>query len=197
MKTTLAALTLLATPGLALAQTAPASQTTTPATAGTAAAGATTDVGPSVGATVYDTSGGTIGTITTMTAQTATIDTGTNKVAVPLTSLGKGPNGPRMAMTKAALDAAAGQSANASADQLKALLVAGTAVHANDGSTMLGTVKEADDQYVTVTTAKGDVRLPANGFASRPSGLIVGMTAAQFNAAVDQSVAASAATPAG
>ena len=42
-----------------------------------------------------------------------------------------------------------------------------------------------DAQYVTLTTAKGgEAKLPLDGFSTGPKGLIIGMTADQFNAAI-------------
>ena len=48
----------------------------------------------------------------------------------------------------------------------------------------LGTIKAADAQFVTLTTAKGDVKLPIAGFSADASGKIVaGITADQLAAA--------------
>jgi len=136
-----------------------------------------------VGATVNDTSGAQVGTVDQVNGDVVIVNTGTNKVGVPLRSFANGPTGLLLGLTKAELDAAAQQSAAQSKAQLQSLLVAGTPVHGT-GGTVLGTVKAADDQNVTVTTDKGEVRLPTSGFAARPEGLVVGITAAQLEAAV-------------
>ena len=169
----------------ALAAAGPAvAQTTAPAPAAPATAAAQVKAG----ATVYDTSGGQIGTIDQVNGGVVIVNTGTNKVGVPIASFGPGPNGPRLSSTKAELDAAAVQGAAQAKAQLQALLVAGTPVKGT-GGTVLGTVKSANDQAVTVTTADGDVQLPASGFAAGPDGLVVGITAADLKAAVAASKA--------
>ena len=186
-------LTLATVAGLLLVPAAASAQQTTPApgaapatTAGQAApAAAGAPVGPSVGATVYDTSGAVVGTIDSMTPTVAVISTGTNKVGIPLTSVGKGTNGPVIAMTKAQLDGAAQQQKDQGASQLKAALVPGATVNGAQGASLGATVKTVDSQYVTLKTAKGDVRLPIGGFALSPGGgLMVGLTADQFATAV-------------
>jgi hypothetical protein len=69
----------------------------------TAAASATV----SVGATVKDTTGGTVGTIESLDGQYAVLATTKNKVRLPISSFGKGADGPILAMTQAQVDAAA------------------------------------------------------------------------------------------
>lgn len=141
---------------------------------------------PAVGATVVDTAGAQVGTIETLTNGTAVINTGTNKVGYPVTSMTPGPNGVIIAMTKAQLDASyAEQVAKAKAD-LQSKLVAGTPVRSRNGAAQVGVIKAADPEFVTVTTtAKGDVRLPANGFSlDAQGGVIIGLTVDEFNAAI-------------
>lgn len=191
MKTTMtlaaAAAAALFIPALATAQTAPA-----PAAGAAPATGAA----PAAGATVYDTAGGVVGTIEQITPQGAVVSTGTNKVTVPLASLGTSPKGPLLAMTKAQLDAAADQAKASASTDLKTKLVPGTQVNGSAG-TPVGTIKAADAQYVTLTTAKGDVKLPASGFGADASGKIaIGMTAAQLDAAIAGSTPVPAAAPA-
>ena len=179
-----------ASAGLAATLLMPASLAAQQAAAPAAAA-------PAVGATVYDTSGAPIGTISSIAAGAVTIDTGAHKVPVPATSVGPGAKGPVMAMTKAQLDAAYEQASAQATAQVRAKLVPGTAVSSLHGSATLGTIKSADDQYVTLTTGKGDVKLPISGFSTDAQGkVIVGLTVDQFNAAVGGSSAA-APTPAG
>lgn len=190
-------LPLLATAGLLAASSASAQTSSAPATAPAPAATAAPATGANVaaGATIYDTAGGTVGTVASVSGGVAVIDTGTHKAGVPLTSIGTGAKGPTMAMTKAQLDAAAAQQQTQAQAQLQASLVPGAQVRGLEGTNVLGTIKSADAQFVTLTTAKGDVKLPASGFSMGPNGLIVGLTAAQFNAAVSQAGGASAATP--
>ena len=182
----MATIPLIAAALLASAQTTPPQ---TPAPATTAPTTGTATATPTVGAAVSDQAGAPVGPVTQSNGNVVVSDTGTVKAGVPRAAVGPGPSGGLITtVTKAQLEAAATQSAA----QLKSLLVAGTSVHASDETTAVGTIKTADDQFVTVTTPKGDVRFPAGAFAARPSGLIVSMTPDQFNAAVTQSLAASA-----
>ncbi|MBY9062095.1 hypothetical protein K7957_04015 [Sphingomonas yunnanensis] len=161
-----------ALPGVALAQAAAPAQA--PATG---AAAVTT------GATVYDTSGGVVGTVESTDGSNAVVNTGTVKAAIPLTSLGQGAQGPVLAMTKAQLEAAAGQQqAQASAD-FKSKLVPGATVYGTGGA-QVGTIKSVDASGVTLTTTDGPVVLPTSGFGPGPQGVMLGMTAAQLKAAM-------------
>lgn len=171
-------------PGAAVAQTQ--APTSTPATGAPAATGAAV----TTGATVYDTSGGVVGTVESTDGTNAVVNTGTVKAAIPLTSLGKGAQGPVLAMTKAQLEAAAGQQqAQATAD-FKSKLVPGATVYGTGGA-QLGTIKSVNASGVTLTTADGDAVLPTTGFGPGPQGIVLGMTAEQLKAAM------SAAAPAG
>jgi hypothetical protein len=165
----------------ALAQTAPSAA---PAAQGTAAAPAASAAAKvTAGATIFDASGAQVGTVDQVAGDVVTVNTGTNKVGVPLGNFAAGPNGLVLGNTKAQLDAAAAQAAAQSQAQLRTALVPGAAVRGT-GGIELGKVKAADDQFVTITSAKGDVRLPIAGVAAGPNGLVAGMTAAEFQAAV-------------
>ncbi|KQT33394.1 hypothetical protein ASG29_04885 [Sphingomonas sp. Leaf412] len=170
----LTALLLGSTATAASAQTTPAPAPAAPATAGAAVA---------AGATVYDTAGGVVGTIASTDGTNAVIDTGTVKAAVPLTSLGAGTKGPVMAMTKAQLDAAAGQQQAQASAEFKSKLVPGATVYGTGGAS-LGTIKTADATNVTITTPQGDAVVPVGGFGPGPQGVTLGMTAAQLSAAM-------------
>ncbi|HWK36720.1 hypothetical protein [Sphingomonas sp.] len=155
------------------APVAPATQEAAPAT-------------PSVGETVHDSAGAVIGTVEAVTPQAVVIKSGTLSIPVAPASVGKGANGWAMGITKAELEAA-GQKAQAEAQaQLKAALVAGAEVKDRTGAAVIATVKAADDQFVTVTSAQGarEAKLPANAFGLTPNGIVIGMTADEFNAAV-------------
>ncbi len=168
MKTILlSTLVVLAAPAMA--------QTAAPATAQSAA--------PTAGATVYDTAGGEVGTIAEVTPQAVVIDTGTNKVPVPPSSLGTSPKGPTFGMTKAELDAAFTKQQAEAAAQFRNQLVPGAKVFGLGGAE-LGTIKVADEAFVTVTTPKGDARLPIAGFGPGEKGVTVGVTAEQLAAAM-------------
>lgn len=162
---------MLATP--AFAQTTPA------APAGTAAPAST---GVTAGATVYDAQGAVVGTIAAINGTNAVVDTGTVKAALAISSFGTSPKGPTLGLTKAHLEAAAAQAGPGSAE-FKAKLVPGAIVY-GAGGTQVGTIKDADAQFVTVTTAKGDARLPITGFAPGTNGITIGLTAEQLAAAI-------------
>ncbi len=170
---------LMMVPAAALAQQAqPAPGAAPAAPAANAAATA-----PTVGATIYDSAGVSLGTVASITPQAVILNTGTAQVPVPPTSIGKTDKGFAMAMTKADLDAAVASSQAQAQAAVKAKLTPGTAVAGLNGAA-LGTIKTADDQFVTVTTAKGDVKLPIAGFSADASGkVIVGITAEQLAAA--------------
>ncbi|MDF2494971.1 hypothetical protein [Sphingomonas sp.] len=167
-----------ATPLAANAQTAPAPQANAAAATGTATAAA-----PTVGATIVDTQGNPVGTIASTDGTNAVVDTGTVKAAVPLSSFGTGPKGPTLAMTKAELEAAAGQGAAQAAAQFQSQLTTGATVY-GAGGTSVGTIKTVEGEFVTLTTPKGDARLPKGSFGPGPQGVTIGMTAAQLDAAM-------------
>jgi preprotein translocase subunit YajC len=167
-----------------------AAQTATPAPAAQAAAKPTL----AVGTTVYDPAGGTVGTIEAVSADAVTLSTGTTKVALPATAFGTSEKGTAIGMTKAELEAAAASAAAGATSALKSKLVAGAQVYGQSGATPIGTVKDAAGDLVTLTTPKGDVRLPVAGFAAGADGkIVIGMTAAEFDAAVSGAAGASAA----
>ncbi|USU12651.1 hypothetical protein NF701_01925 [Sphingomonadaceae bacterium OTU29THOMA1] len=185
---------LMMVPAAALAQQATPGRAALPASAPAQAATSAdaTATAPTVGATIYDSAGVALGTVASITPQAIVLNTGTAQVPVPPTSIGKTDKGFAMAMTKADLDAAVASSQAQAQAAVKAKLTPGTAVIGLNGAS-LGTIKTADDQFVTVTTAKGDVKLPIAGFSADASGkVIVGITADQLAAATAGASAGSA-----
>ena len=164
--------------GPAIGQTAP-----TPAPSATPAPAATAAPQVRVGAAIVDSSGAEVGTVDQVAGDVVTVNTGTNKVGVPLGNFAAGPNGLVLGNTKAQLDAAAAQVAAQTQAQVKTRLVPGAEVRGT-GGIVLGTVKSADGESATITSKQGDVRLPLTGLAVGPNGLVAGLTAAQFEAAV-------------
>lgn len=63
------------------------------------------------GDTIYGPAGEAVGTVESVAGENFVISTGTNKATLPLASLGTGPNGPTISMTKDQLDAAIQQAA--------------------------------------------------------------------------------------
>ena len=172
--------------GAMLAATGPAYAQTAAAPAAPAAAPAPA---PTVGATVYDAQGGVVGTIASIDGSNVVVDTGTNKVGIAAASLGTGPKGPVLGMTKVQLDEAYAASAAQAQSALLTKLTPGTAVKGTAG-TELAKVKTADAQFVTLTTASGDVRLPIAAFAAQADGsVMIGMTADEFTKAIAASKA--------
>jgi hypothetical protein len=171
---TTAALMTFAAPALAQTTGAAPSAASPP----NAAAPSPSAQKPSVGATVFDPQGGQVGTIASISGEVAVVDTGKNKAGVPLTSFAMGDKGPVMSMTKDQLDAAASGAKSSAA----ANVTAGAQVKDSAG-VPLGTIKSVDSQYAVLDTTKSQVKLPLNAFAQGESGLVIGMTKAQLEAA--------------
>lgn len=165
---------MLALTALALAAAPLAAQNAAPA----AAAASVT-----AGAKVFDAQGGEVGTVDSVTGGVAVVNTGTNKVGLPLASFGTGANGPVISMTKAELDAAASQAAQQSAEALKAQLTPGATVYGRSGADV-GKIKEADAEYVTVERPKGSVKLPMSAFGKGDKGVMISMTAEELDQAM-------------
>ncbi len=169
---------MTALPAIAVAQTqtAPASSTAQPGATATASAKVT------AGANVSDTSGGNVGTIESVSGDLAVLNTGANKVSLPLSSFAAGANGPVIAMTKAEVDAAASGAAAQDKAALAAALVPGAKVSGPQGGPV-GTIEANDGSLVTLSTGKSKVKLPTSAFAKGTDGVVVSMTAAQIEEA--------------
>jgi hypothetical protein len=200
----LATTTLVAAP--VLAQAAPqgsTAQASGQAGAG-AATGATAGGAVSQGATVYDTQGGTVGTVESVTGDMVVLATQKSKVQLPKSSFASGTKGPVIGMTATQLDQAAAQASPAGATgstggagaapgaSARLNVAQGAAVSDTQGGAV-GTVSEVDAQFATLTlTTGGKVRLPISAFgAGTGGGLRVAMTAAQLSAAAGASGGAS------
>lgn len=157
--------------GFALLAAAPlAAQTAGSATAPAAA--------PAVaaGAKVTDATGGAVGTVTQVADGNATIDTGTVKAAVPVTSFAQGANGLVLGLTKAQLEAAV-------AGAKPTEIAVGTQVVGPKGAPV-GTVAAVNGDLVTIQTPSTKVQVPKSAFAQNAGGtLAIGMTQAQLEAA--------------
>lgn len=179
-------------PAMALAQTAPADSA--PASSPSAAAAPSTSVTTlAAGATVSDTSGGTVGSIESVDGDYVILATSKSKVRLPKSSFALAPTGPIIAMTAAQIDAAAAQAAPAqAAASSRPSIVQGAAVADMQGAAV-GTVAAVDGQFATLQLTSGSkVRLPVNAFGPDANGgLRVAMSAQQLSAA------AGAAKPAG
>jgi hypothetical protein len=164
----------------ALAQTAPATPTQQANAPTTGAASAVT---LTPGMAVTDAQGGAVGTIESVTPQGAIVSTGTAKATLPTNAFAKRENGVAIGMTKAELEAAVNTAKTPE-------IAVGAAISGPAGASV-GTVEAVNGDQITVATASGaKAVLPKQGFAQGPNGLVIGMTAAQLEAAVK------AATPA-
>lgn len=143
--------------------------------------------GPAVGATVYDADGAEVGKIESIADGNAVVFTGTNRGTIPLASFGTSPKGPTLGMTRAQLDDAAAKAAAAATEQLRARLTPGTEVRGKAGA-VIARVKALEGDDVVMTTSKGDVRVPITGIGVNAQGVFIGMTQAEFDAAVATNV---------
>lgn len=102
MKNIIAAALAVAAIGI----TAPAMAQDSAATAATAADPAAQSAAAKAGDSVYDQAGEVIGTIEKVDGTNFVISTGTNRATLALNSLGQGPKGLTLALTKAQLETA-------------------------------------------------------------------------------------------
>ena len=145
-----------------------------------------------VGAKVSDTAGGEVGTIAGIDGDHVILKTDKHEVRLPSASLGPGQGGLVMAMTREQVNAAVEQSLA----EANAKLAAGATVTGSAGDTV-GTIEAIDAQFVTVKLGSGtSVRLPRNAVAAGPNGAVIGMTAAELEAAAKGAASAPAPAPA-
>ncbi len=156
------------TPGVALAQDA--AEASAPSLA--------------VGATVYDSQGGEVGTIEKVAGQAVIVYTGTNRATLGANAFVKGPKGPVIGMTKAQLDAAVEQAAAKADAAMAAALVPEAEIRSQD-DVVVGKVEKIDGDDVIVALEDGAITLKKEHLTTDANGLKLFMTAAQFHAAVD------------
>lgn len=160
---------------------APAPQPTPAAPETPAPAGQTTPAPAStiaVGTAITGPQGHPVGTVTAIEGSNAVVRTDKYDVRLPLTSIGKGPNGAVVGVTRDELNAGIEQAMA----RVSELLKPGTSVYDPTGG-VVGSVDAADAQFVTLKLASGKLaRLPRTGFSLGKSGLIFGLTAAQIEA---------------
>jgi preprotein translocase subunit YajC len=131
-----------------------------------------------VGATVTDTGGGTVGTITAINDTTVTVHTDRHDVPLPVTSFTATDTQVLFGMTRDQLNAAVDQ-ANA---QAQAAFVVGAQVRDRDGA-LVGTVAALDDQSVTIRMDAQQIRVPRTALAGSANGLVTGASVAELRAA--------------
>lgn len=131
-----------------------------------------------VGATVTDTAGATVGTITAVTGTTVTVRTDKHEVPIPVGSFATSGTQVVFGMTRDQLNAAVEQASAAS----QAAFAVGAQVHDRDGA-LVGTVAALDADTVTVQMDTQRVRLPRSALAGSANGLVTGATVAELRAA--------------
>lgn len=132
-----------------------------------------------VGATVKDTKGGVVGTITRIDGGNLVLKTDRHEVTLPVSSFTATDEGALFGMTREELNAEV-EKALAAAN---AQIVAGATVKGAAGATV-GTIEAVDDQFITLKLASGaSVRLPRNAVAGSPNGPVTSLTLEQLEAA--------------
>lgn len=144
----------------------------------------------STGANVSDTAGGAVGTITSVEGDYVVLKTDKHEVRLPKSSFTAVDNGFIMAMTQAQVNAAVEQSL-AKADSL---VTVGAMVRDTSGD-FVGSIQKVEGELATLRLSSGSlVALPVSAFGPGASGPVVGMSAAELEAA--GAASAAAATPA-
>ena len=129
------------------------------------------------GMQVVDPSGGVVGIVTSVTADSLILKTDKHEVQLPLASFTANQGKLLFGMTAAQLDAATEQSMAAAS----ASVAAGAQVYGSDGS-LAGTVDSVDNDFVTIKLANGSsVRLPRSGVAGTEKGVVLGVTTTKLN----------------
>jgi preprotein translocase subunit YajC len=132
-----------------------------------------------VGATVKDTKGGVVGTITRVEGGNLVLKTDRHDVTLPVSSFTATDEGALFGMTRDQLNAEVDKAKAASDAQI----VAGASVKGAAGA-VVGTIEAVDSEFVTLKLASGtSIRLPRNAIAGGPDGPVTGMTAEQIEAA--------------
>lgn len=171
----IAAATAFATPALAQQAPAPA-----PADAAAAPAPGGAPAGVTVGATIKDQSGGTVGTIQSIGNGTAVLSTGKVSAALPFASFASTPNGAIIALTKDQLEQQVTQQSQAQIDQA---LRVGAVVRGPGGNTV-GTIDSITGDQVVLATPKVKAQIAKSALSADANGLLIGETQAQLEASV-------------
>jgi hypothetical protein len=87
-------------------------------------------------------------------------------------------------MTKGEVDAAAERAASTKTAALRERTVPGAVLLGAQGK-VIGTVKEIDMDFLILTTAQGDFRLPVAAIALDANGLTIGLSALDFKNAMN------------
>ncbi len=135
------------------------------------------------GTQVKDTQGGEVGTIARVDGNFLIVRTDKHEVRLPTSSFTPHEGSLIIAVNRQQLNAEVEKALEAASAQL----VAGATVSGSAG-TPVGTIESIDDQFVTLKLTSGNlVKLPRSGIAAGPKGPVIGMTAAELEAAVGSS----------
>lgn len=146
-------------------------------------------VGPEVGATVYEAPngeiGGVIGTIETIENDTVLVDVDGMDAPLPLAAFGEGPDGPVIAATKAQIVQMLQQAqAQATAARDQALVADAPVMTAN--SVPVGKIESVEGDNIVLALPEGSVALVRTNFTADANGsLMVLYTKAQLLAALN------------
>lgn len=142
-------------------------------------------VTPTVGAKVFDQQGGEVGTIETVDAANAVVNTGAKKATLPLAAFGKNEKGLLLSMNKAQLEAAVTAAEAKTASATTGALVADAQVKSADG-VVVGTIQKVEGDNVTLALTEGSpVTITKQYLTAQPDGsLALTMNADAFKAAV-------------
>lgn len=160
----------------------------TAAAAMTLATAAHAQMGPEVGATVYETQdgevGGVIGTIEKIENGTVVVDIDGMDAPLPAGAFGEGPEGPVIAVTKAQLVQMLQQQKMQAANARDAALVVDAAV-VTPNNVAIGTIESVDGNNIVLLMSDGSVALTRENFAADATGkLMVLYTQAELLAAL-------------
>lgn len=163
-------------PGAAFAQAAPPAPASPPATTSMAM--------PTVGAKVYDSEGGDVGTVEAVEGDIVTVNTGTARAGLPMRAFAMRAKGPTIAMTKVQLETAASRESDRTRADLDTAIAVGATVKGSDGIT-IGTISAIAGDDVTVQMSSGSSAIiKKSTLGMRDGALAVGMTAEAFAAQV-------------
>lgn len=182
------------TPLAAHAQAAAAGSAPAPAAATTPAATAA----PAVGAKVFDTQGGEVGTIEKVDGTNAVVFTGTKRATLPVSAIAKSDKGLVISMTQTQLNAAVAAAETKTAGAMDTALVADAKIKSKDGQ-LVGTVQKVEGDNVTVALADGNPVTVTKQYLTvgADGGLALTMNSAEFKSAVAAASQSAATAPAG
>lgn len=154
-------------------------------------------VTPTMGAKVFDTAGGEVGTVEKVEGGNAVVFTGTKRATLPAAAFAKSDKGLVISMTQAQLNSAVAAAETQASGALNAALVADAQVKSKDGA-VVGTIQKVEGDNVTIAlTGGGPVTVTKQYLSAGAGGLALTMNAAEFKSAVAAASQGAASAPAG